>query len=557
MKKTTLYIDVDDDIAGISDKIIGAAEKIVAVVLPKRPSVFQTSVNMRLIKKAGDDAAKNLVLITTDGQVIRLAGQSGVHVSKSLQSKPYIPLNETPDDVTEEIVDAPAEDTAIDPAQPDVYADDKKLDLRTPVGELTGSQMTDEIDLDNTDGEDNAPAQSVPSSKEKSGKKLRIPNFGSFRNKLLLGSAATVALIALLVWATKIAPHAMVTLRTERTEKSSKVIGITAATSQVNAVIEKQLLPAVKKDDVQKLNGSFTPSGQKDLGTKATGEVTLSIKCADVDGDTPTIPGGTGVSSGDKTFITNTSVTLDTPISGPCRFIGSVGVTASQNGDSYNLSARSYAVAGYSAVTATDSEGMSGGTSKLVKVVAQSDVDAAKEKLLSSAANDVKGKLTKQLADEKVLAIADSYSQTIGAPVLSTPVDGEASATVSIAIDVASSILGVKYAELEPLINQDVNKQIDISTQKIIDSGVSSATTLVQERQSPQSVKFTVNSTAKIGPMLDESALAMSIKGQRAGQAKQTLEARPGINQADIRLSPFWVFSIPSRTEKIDFQFNE
>jgi hypothetical protein len=200
---------------------------------------------------------------------------------------------------------------------------------------------------------------------------------------------------------------------------------------------------------------------------------------------------------------------------------------------------------------------MSGGTSKLVKVVAQSDVDAAKEKLLSSAANDVKGKLTKQLADEKVLAIADSYSQTIGAPVLSTPVDGEASATVSIAIDVASSILGVKYAELEPLINQDVNKQIDISTQKIIDSGVSSATTLVQERQSPQSVKFTVNSTAKIGPMLDESALAMSIKGQRAGQAKQTLEARPGINQADIRLSPFWVFSIPSRTEKIDFQFNE
>jgi hypothetical protein len=140
---------------------------------------------------------------------------------------------------------------------------------------------------------------------------------------------------------------------------------------------------------------------------------------------------------------------------------------------------------------------------------------------------------------------------------LSTPVDGEASATVSIAIDVASSILGVKYAELEPLINQDVNKQIDISTQKIIDSGVSSATTLVQERQSPQSVKFTVNSTAKIGPMLDENALAMSIKGQRAGQAKQTLEARPGINQADIRLSPFWVFSIPSRTEKIDFQFNE
>ena len=153
MKKTTIYIDIDDDIAGIIDKLNNAEQKIVALVLPKRPSALQGSVNLQLLKKSAEDSAKNLVLITSDDQVVRLAGQTGLHVSNSLQSKPYIPVVDKIDDskveeLSDDLSTAPKTVMPIDPAQPDVYADGEKVDLATPIGVLVGD---DEIELDNSD----------------------------------------------------------------------------------------------------------------------------------------------------------------------------------------------------------------------------------------------------------------------------------------------------------------------------------------------------------------------------------------------------------------------
>ena len=160
MKKTTIYIDVDDDIAAIIDKLTSAEQKIVALVLPKRPSVLQGSVNMQLLKKSAEDDTKSLVLITNDDQVIRLAGQSAMHVSGSLQSKPYIPeLLSSDDSAIEEVSDNLAStegskvSVPVDPAQPDVYAGDEKVDLATPIGQLAGVDDDEEIELDNSTDE--------------------------------------------------------------------------------------------------------------------------------------------------------------------------------------------------------------------------------------------------------------------------------------------------------------------------------------------------------------------------------------------------------------------
>src|SRR6185437_3032447 len=112
--KDTIYVDVDDEITTIIDKVRGSSGKIVALVLPKRASVFQSVVNMKLLKRAADIAKKHLVLITTGANLMPLAGSVGLHVASTPQSKPEIPpaaLPSTPEDeIAEEAVDEPDEE---------------------------------------------------------------------------------------------------------------------------------------------------------------------------------------------------------------------------------------------------------------------------------------------------------------------------------------------------------------------------------------------------------------------------------------------------------------
>ena len=89
--KDTIYIDIDDEITGIIDKLRASDGKVVALVLPKRASVLQSIVNMRLLKRAADEAKKHVVLITAEVGLLPLAGAAGVHVAKTLTSKPEIP----------------------------------------------------------------------------------------------------------------------------------------------------------------------------------------------------------------------------------------------------------------------------------------------------------------------------------------------------------------------------------------------------------------------------------------------------------------------------------
>jgi formiminotetrahydrofolate cyclodeaminase len=57
--KETIYIEADDEITTVIEKIITAKNKIIAVVLPKRATVFQSVVNMKLLKKAADETKRD------------------------------------------------------------------------------------------------------------------------------------------------------------------------------------------------------------------------------------------------------------------------------------------------------------------------------------------------------------------------------------------------------------------------------------------------------------------------------------------------------------------
>src|SRR3954463_15431332 len=89
--KEVLYVDVDDEITSIIDKLENSSHKVVALVLPKRAASLQSIVNMKLLARSADSAGKSPVLITSEAALLPLAGAAGLHVAKNLQSKPEIP----------------------------------------------------------------------------------------------------------------------------------------------------------------------------------------------------------------------------------------------------------------------------------------------------------------------------------------------------------------------------------------------------------------------------------------------------------------------------------
>src|SRR5437868_6315178 len=162
--KDTIYVDIDDEITGIIDKMRVSEGKVVALVLPKRATALQSIVNMRLLKRAADEDKKHVVLITSEAGLLPLAGAAGMYVAKSLASKPEVPSapvadddEETVDEVADGSTDGDAEITAATAGN-------------LPVGALAGLPPKDEVEtveLDDDASPDDADGSPVPAGGKK------------------------------------------------------------------------------------------------------------------------------------------------------------------------------------------------------------------------------------------------------------------------------------------------------------------------------------------------------------------------------------------------------
>lgn len=543
--KDTIYIDIDDEITSIIDKIGASKHKIVALVLPKRATMLQSVVNMKLLKRTATETKKNIVLITSESGLMPLAGAVGLHVAKTLQSKPIIPpppegqLNEPILSIT---------DNSVSDADP-------KLDANKPVGELAGLPPEDgeeTIELDNSDPvNDEAAIAAGAAVATKKNKKLKIPNFERFRTRLFLGIFGLIALLIGWYAAANVLPKASIVIKTDTESIPSEIdFSASAATKVLNP--EEKVLPAelkeIKKTDVEKV----LATGQKDVGTKASGTMAL-INCSK-DDETLTVPAGTGVSSGNLTYITTESATI--PASnftggGICKNDSSkeVGVVAQNAGDQYNLSPRAYTVAGFPVINGSGSA-MSGGTTKIVKVVSDQDIENAKQKIGTRSAEAATTEVRKALQDSNLFSLNDTL--TTGSPAITaSPGVGQEATEVTVISITSYSMLGVKETDLRKLIEDHVNKQIDTSKQVIQDNGLGKAAFRILDKKSPGEIRMSVKTLSVAGPQIDIESLKSEISGKKRGDTTSTIQNRPGVSDVVVDYSPFWVFSTPKKISKI------
>lgn len=540
--KKTVYVDVDEEITGIIDKVRSANESIIALVLPKRATVLQSIVNMKLLKRSADQSDKKVVLITSESTLMPLAGAAGLHIAANLQSRPYLP----------------ASPSAAKAAEPDLLLDDEAgdpdIDPNQPIGSLVKPSETasDPIEIDNTPKKDPiSPAKAPKAKKPKKDKSKMVPNFQKFRLAIIIGAAVLVLLIVFGWWAFKIAPKATITLRTESSETAATAT-FTADTTADEINLESSVLPAKQKDLKKTESEKVAATGEKDNGTKAGGKVALR-NCTD---NPVTIPAGTGVSNGSFTFISQAAIRLDAGAftsNGQCRgsgdHVGNINVVAQNNGDQFNLSERTYTVSGFAGVVA-QGDAMSGGTSKISKVISAADVDTAKKKIADKQ-NAVVEEVKSSLKQEGYIGIVDTFSA--GTPNYAiTPGVGAEAPEVTVSGEVTYTMLGIKEDDLKKIVEEQSKDEVDTTKQSILSYGFDDATYEVGVKKR-SSAAITVKTKLLAGPEIKQDELKSELAGQKSSEVEAELGNRPGITQATVKFSPFWVSKVPGKADKVTF----
>jgi len=548
--KETVYIDVDEEITGIVSKVQNSKKNIVALVLPKRATVMQSIVNMKLLKRAADQNDKQVVLITSEARLLPLAGAAKLFVAPNLTSKPYIPPSPAPSELSPS---AEPEDVAIDPKTPvsqvapnAKYADDEPLEIdnTTPSAETA-----------------KAAAATRASKKDKKNKKPKIPNFNSFRKKAIAIALIIAILIAGGIYAYAFAPKAKIILKTQAKELPVQFDFIadpnTDEFDQENKIIPA-LSKSVEKNDSEKVQ----TTGERDEGKKASGTVTLR-NCGKTSAGARTIPAGSAISSGGNTFITQQAVSLpvsiysEPPTSSCITPERTVSVVAEEAGDQYNLSARDYTVTNSPDVRATGSD-MSGGSSKKVKIVSQKDIDTAKERLTSKQ-NSVQDELKKQFEDEGFVAVGATFKASSANYNPSPGVNSEAS-EVTVSVTTKYTMLGVKKDDLHKLVEEQVKQDEGAKQQALLKDGIDKAEFKVVndvEKTSPDQVGLNFSSTVVVGPDINQDELRAKLAGKKKNESEELLKSQPGVLDPSVQLSPFWVSSIPGKASRVTFEIQQ
>lgn len=528
--KDTIYIDVDDEITAIIEKVKDSSSKIVALVLPKRAAALQSIVNMKLLHRAAKDADKNVVLITTEAGLLPLAGAVGMYVAKSLQSKPEIPAGpQTGPDVDEDV--AELDDASDEP--------------------LSTTNKDDTVELDD---EEPLPEPAAKPKKKKSGKSPKIPNFEKFRSKLFIGGAVLVLLIGLFYMMGFVWPSATITITTD-TEDLSTNTNFVASTVATAVSVDDKVVPATKVEAKKEDSEKAPATGEKDVGDKATGSVSLRAQQCGTLEPPAAVNAGSTVTAKGQSFITESAVGFAFEnIEGGCiNYSGTAtNITAKASGTQYNVGSANFVVAGRSNVSGPGSA--SGGTSKIVKVVSQQDVDNAKGKL-DTGEDAITAELVTKLTEQGLTPIKESLQKTNEKTDVNPGVGAEAS-EVTVSYSVTYTMLGVKADDLTQVVAASVQSDIDPERQQVQDAGLDQASYKVKSEKDGKA-DITISTIVAIGPKIDTDKLKAEIAGKKKGETEEIVRQIRGVNEVSIDYSPFWVNKTPTKANKVTIEFQE
>lgn len=559
-----VYIDTDDDVTSIVGKIKNCKDAVVALVPPKRVGVLQSVVNLKLLQRAAKTAGKRLAIVTTDSALVNLASGLTIPVAKNINAQAKVPDMVDDDDVSD-VIDG--NDLAVgDLARMNDRKTPEDKDISAAVAAIeTDDKINNDRDADGVNDDEQKPRTNT--RKPKGMNKSKVPNVNDLRKKILIGGGIAVVLIGFLVWAVVFAPGATITIKA-KTSSVDVAKGLVLTPSSDKDVDNGELSPVVKQKK-QNESVEFDATGSKETGEKAKGTVAFCYENSknDPDADEPTpntisIPAGTRLYANGMQYTTDAAVEArggwDSSSSRKCETYYSVSATAVNIGDAGNVSQNTqFTVSGFTNVSALAKTDFAGGSKRTIKVVQQSDVDAAVAKLQEQGDADAAKKELEGQMSKSTKIIDGSFSANQGNVKVSPSVGAEAAGKASVSVEITYTLVGVDNSDLGDVINAQIKDQIDSGKQKVYENGANDVK-FSDFAATRNGYTVTIKTTAHVGPVINEDDVKKQVTGKKAEEIKATLKQTNGVSDVEVNMSPFWVSSAPAADKiKVNFTIDE
>ena len=544
LDRDTIYLDNDDEITSVIDKLKGSDFSSVDLVIPKEALVLKSVVNLKLLKKQAESLGKEIVVVTQDKVGKKLAAQIGIPViEKPGQQPPEVRMTEAEEPMKAAAPAAVLSEDDIEikkDAKPVVPEEENDgIEFKEPASPIVPtSEVVGDAAIAGIAGEEEAEDKKADLGTPK-GKKKR---FG-WKSWLLVAGFGGLALF---VAAYILVPLANVTVRLAA-EKKAVDFNFTADKTYTAVDTSAQTIPAKVVTVEKTKDQQFTATGKKKTGTKATGTITAKNEFST---DPVAIVAGTRfVSSGNLVFRANSNFTIPgfTQPGGVMKAgTVDVAVTADAVGAEYNIGASHFTVPalGTSKVYGDSGSAMAGGTSRDVTYVTQTDVNTAKEDLAKSIETDLVNDAT-QKAGEGYRVLEKAYKVTQVSATSSPDVNGEGT-NFTLTVKAKIDAITFKEEDLTKLATAVLGDQIGSGKEIVDASSLTSAAEFTEGDFDKGTIKVKVSGEAYVATKLDQNAVKTEIAGEPNNKALEYLNGIDGVSGAQItRQFPSFLKRLP------------
>lgn len=574
-KRKVLYVELDEEISSLLERLSQFPYKDVYLVIPERAILLQSVVNLQILKKKGQALGKTLSLITTDSVGIQLAYQADIPVFDqylpSQGSKSSREAQASGDDLPLEPLEASRNEVEDD--RPERLRD-KKVSIFDVVKEVKGRRGFFLTRM----------KESWQAHQEK--KKFKTPS-GFHRegpSKKALGTLVVASLAILLVISYVALPGATLTV-TPQANAIEQSVNITLANANVYGtdpgLDDGHVLVTYPLSITLQKTVSYSSTGQVFDGTNASGTVTLINERS-----TPWALVAFTRLQTDEGLVFRTQEAVTVPAATTSGY-GSVDVPVLADekdiygrviGERGNVGPSAFVLPGLreesqQVLYGRSAAAMSGGTTIVTLQVTQEDLEASAELLTSQLEAMAEESLEQEIEsrnalNETNLMLLIGYGAvTLGEPTISVPT--QLAGSLQDSFDVSGTLTVSGYAfdrdAFMSLMETELEarKSPDKALLKIDEDSLTIE--LFEINKTAGLLKFTATikglEAYDFNPETENgAALIKKIKEHIAGkpikEAEDYVQNLPEINKVTISTWPIWAPTIPTVLENIEIELD-
>jgi hypothetical protein len=527
----TIYLEADEEITSVVDKLRKTEFPKVILVVPKEASLLQSIVNLKLLKRQAENLKKQIAIVTTDKVGRNLAEKVGImaaaRIDESLKSADDFDLPEEA---------APTQPVVADEDETNPLAETNEVVYKKPKKEATVATADEEdnaIVIKEGDDEEAAEAEEEKAWSKKEVESHEQGNLMPKFPKLKAFAVGGTLLLVVLTLGFIFLPRAKATVmvQAEKKQLSLNFQGTKDATlDKDKAVIPTQIIETTKETSQK-----FQATGTKNVGTKASADLVV----LNGSGSTVVLATFSPVGHSDLVF-------SGTPVTVANNSTGKVHITANEAGDQYNGFSQFYAVKANDPkiiVNLSDnSKPSAGGSNQVVKYITQSDINTAKDNLSKEALDDARTDFNKKVEELKL--VDDSKKEEVVSATATPSVNSEAD-EFNLTVKVSIKALAFNLNDVGSLVKAEVERQLGF-TKQIVDDGSKDATIAVDSFDIKDgSVQGSIKTSAYVSSKFDENQIKDELIGMTGTKAENYLQGLDGVDQAKVEFWPPFIKIFP------------